>query len=75
MPANYYHHECIRVCLHAYATLDDGSLCSTDLPRCGTVKWNRFKCLPLQLKGGMCLPAVPWFRQVQQLLHYGRPST
>ena len=41
MPAyNYYHHERMRVCLHAYATLDIGSLCSTDLPRCGTDMWN-----------------------------------
>ena len=44
MPAyNYYHHERMRVCLHAYAMLDNGSTCSTDLPRCGTSSWNQRK--------------------------------
>lgn len=38
---NYYHHERMRVCLHAYANLESGSLCSTDLPRCGTNLWNQ----------------------------------
>lgn len=54
MPAyNYYHHERMRVCLHAYATLDDGSLCSTDLPRCGTSKWNHDNACRYKANAGL----------------------
>lgn len=68
MPAyNYYHHERMRVCLHAYANLESGSMCSTDLPRCGTILWNQRNACHCKGEG---TNACQWFHGSAKITSY-----